>query len=267
MFREIALAARRQMHYLKAAEIDMRLWLTGKADPELPPLRLREVGTGDFRRIGEELFRLLVEQGNLQPADRVLDIGCGAGRVALPLTRYLTPPGSYDGFDVTGPAIRWCRKHITRAHPHFTFEHARVKNSLYSLRGKRAEEFVFPYGDGRFDLVFAMSVFTHLRLAEMEQYVREARRVLTPGGRLLATFFLLNEATEARLDSLPEAYRFPVREGESRIADDLNPGWAVAHEEATVRRAFDGFSSVRVMGGQWAGRMGPTFQDLVVAGC
>ena len=47
----------------------------------------------------------VLERHGLKPEHRVLDIGCGVGRVALPLTRYLTS-GTYDGFDIVK---RWIR--------------------------------------------------------------------------------------------------------------------------------------------------------------
>ncbi|HEX8254186.1 MAG TPA: hypothetical protein VF846_13660 [Thermoanaerobaculia bacterium] len=65
--------------------------MTGKADRDLPPLRLRDVGGGDFRQVGEDLVKVLADHG-LKSTDRVLDIGCGVGRVALP--RVLRPGGT-----------------------------------------------------------------------------------------------------------------------------------------------------------------------------
>ncbi len=56
----------------------------------VPPRHLqRLVGNGDFQQIGDNLLQLLIEYTDLQPSERVLDIGCGIGRVARPLTRYL----------------------------------------------------------------------------------------------------------------------------------------------------------------------------------
>src|SRR5436309_7246167 len=115
--------ARQALEYLAAAHIDLRLWLTGKSDPELPPLRMRFVGMGDFRAIGQELAELLVRVGGLRPSDRVLDIGSGIGRVAIPLTRVLDAGASYDGFDVVERGVDWCRRHITPRHPNFRFHH------------------------------------------------------------------------------------------------------------------------------------------------
>src|SRR5437870_5090469 len=95
------------LEYLAAAHIDLRLWLTGKVDPELPPLRMRFVGMGDFRAIGDEMLDLFVRVGGLRRTDRVLDIGSGIGRVAIPLTRYLDLSATYDGFDIVKRGIDW----------------------------------------------------------------------------------------------------------------------------------------------------------------
>src|SRR4051795_4523773 len=195
--------AGRTADWLAAAHIDLRLWLTGKADSELPPLRLRFVGAGDFRSVGEELKDLLVRFG-LTPADRVLDVGSGVGRVAIPLTGYLHSSGSYDGFDVVGRAVNWCRRHITKCHPNFRFHHVKVRNSEYRGSGAAAAEFRFPFNDASFDFAFATSLFTHLMLVETRRYLQQAARVLAPGGRLLATFFLLNEHSRDVLPRLEE---------------------------------------------------------------
>ena len=152
-------------------------------------MRLRFVGAGDFRAVGEEMVKLLTSVGGLQADDRVLYIGCGAGRVALPLTRLLT--STYEGFDVVKAAIRWCQRHITAHHPRFRFRHANLYNSFYNRRGVDAAHFRFPYDDASFDFAFATSVFTHLDVDSTRNYLDEAHRVLRPGGRLLATFFVL----------------------------------------------------------------------------
>lgn len=52
----------------------------------------------------------------------MLDVGCGSGRMALPLTGYLNSEGRYAGFDISQKAIAWCQEHITSAHPNFQFE-------------------------------------------------------------------------------------------------------------------------------------------------
>jgi len=241
------------MNYLHAAYIDLRLFLTGKREKGLPPLRLRDVGAGDFKRIGEELVALLIRHG-LQPEHRLLDIGCGVGRVALPLTRYLTG-GTYDGFDIVRRWIRWCRRNITSAHPNFRFTHANVYNSHYNRRGVPASQYRFPYDDASFDFVFATSVFTHLDPAAARNYLHEAQRVLRPGGTLLATFFLVDEAIEnAALD-------FKVDRGDHRLLSDDDPDWAIAFD----RSILDQLPSYTIERGAWRNRGGEQFQDVVIA--
>src|SRR5437660_8110638 len=161
----------RAADWVAAAHIDLRLWLTGKADTDLPPLRLRFVGAGDFRAVGEELKDLLVRFG-LKPTDRVLDAGSGVGRVAIPLARYLHSSGSYDGFDIVRRAVTWCRRHITQHHPNFRFHHVKVRNSEYRGSGAAAVEFRFPFEDASFDFAFATSLFTHLMLDETRRYLQ-----------------------------------------------------------------------------------------------
>ena len=258
-------AVRRSLEYLAAAHIDLRLWLTGKTDREIPPLRMRFVGIGDFRGVGNDLAALLVKTGGLRPADRVLDIGCGVGRVALPLTRYLGADATYDGFDVVKSAIRWCQRNITAGHPNFRFHHVKVANTEYRARGEPASEFRFPFADRSFDFAFATSLFTHLTADEMRRYFAETARVLVPGGRLLATFFLLNDVSVAAL-STRDVYHFPFVVGATRLMDADNPGVAVAIDETTLlKMASDaGLKIERVEYGLWSGRQGISFQDVVV---
>ena len=69
----------------------------GWRDPLLPPDWLDPGGRRErFRVTGEEFFQYFVELCGLMPHERVLDVGCGTGRMARSLTRYLTG-GSYDG--------------------------------------------------------------------------------------------------------------------------------------------------------------------------
>ncbi len=239
----------------------------GRRDPLTPPRRLQQaVGDSDFVATGAEFGRLLDDLGVLSPDARVLDIGCGAGRIARVLAGRLRPSGSYDGFDVMADAVAWCRRAYGAAGlaVPFRFVHADIENALYNPGGRvRAAEYRFPYVDGAFDLVLATSVFTHLLAETAAWYLAEAARVLAPGGVLFTTWFLVRDVGP------DAAFRFDRFEGgPAYVADPALPEAAVGYEEewvsaqlADVGLAFDRPALL----GTWAGGAGTSFQDLVIA--
>lgn len=237
--------------------------------PLRPPVQL-DKGRGDFTRIGRRWLSVFVELGGLRPEHRVLDVGCGSGRVAVPLGDYLSPDGEYRGFDIQPESIEWCRRTISKRFPNLRFEVADVYNAFYNPEGRwHPHEYRFPYEDASFDLVFLTSVFTHMRSPEVRQYLSEIARVLRPGGRCVISFFLLNPETRRLIGEgkAKRAFRFEM---DGSFADDEeNPEAAIAYEEPVVREVF-GEAGLRIVEpihyGRWSGRaehlMG---QDVVVA--
>lgn len=222
-----------------------------------PPAWMPLVGTGAFDAVGQEYFGYFTQLAGLRPGDQVLDVGCGMGRMALPLTGYLDPAaGRYTGFDIDPGAIRWCQAQITPRYPHFTFQHVPVINRNYQLTGAAADRFRFPYPDAAFDFVIATSLFTHMLPADAQNYLDEIARVLRPGGRGLLTFFLLNPEAEACLAAGRGHLDFQPG-GRYRLVNPELPETAVAHAEAEVRGwlAHSGLGLVEPMHyGNWCGR-------------
>ncbi len=96
--------------------------------------------------------------------------------------------------------------------------------------------------------------------------MRECARVLAPGGRLFATFFLLNDASIAALPTR-DWYSFPVIRGPIRLLDADSPATGVAYDEKFLAELIRdaGLAIERVAYGQWTGRQdAPTFQDIVL---
>ena len=169
--------------------------VSGKTD--LPPLHLRRyVGPlSSFESSGVEFMGYVREIAGLQTDERVLDVGCGCGQMALHLKDYLNESGSYVGVDINRPSINWCRKKIARRHKNFDFAHIDVRNLAYNPNGtQHAEAYRFPFADRSFDLILLKSVFTHMRPPDVSNYLGEVSRLMKNNGRCLATFFLLNDA-------------------------------------------------------------------------
>ncbi|MEX2030837.1 MAG: class I SAM-dependent methyltransferase [Anaerolineales bacterium] len=145
----------------------------------IPPawLRYSVAGSTDidrYLRVGQtcsqDLMSALRGVGcHLENAGDVLDFGCGCGRTLRFLEKY-SPPTRFFGSDVHLAAIAWCRRNLSFAR--FTRNQA-----LPPL----------PYPDARFDLVYAISVLTHLSEAFQMQWLDELCRVTRPGGLLLLT--------------------------------------------------------------------------------
>lgn len=242
-------------------------------DDELVPSPALALSVGgDFRETGEEFFTYFVDIGGLRPADAVLEVGCGVGRMAVPLTRFLTDGGGrYDGFDVMADAVAWCRTHITPRFPAFTFQHAALRNRAYNVSATTlATDFVFPYPDASFDFVCLTSVFTHLLPDEVQHYLAEIVRVLRPGGRSFSTFFLLNaESLGLMRAGLSPHFPFAHRLDDCRVQDADVPEAAVAYDEERIRRWYRAAGlaiAEPVRYGTWCGRLdGLSLQDIVLA--
>jgi len=211
----------------------------------LPPRRLmvRVAMTADadwFLRSGRAGYDAIAAHVPLDDVRSVLDFGCGCGRV----TRYFHGfAGDVAGSDVSAPAIDWCRDNL--------------RFGRFEVNGL-APPLVFD--DESFDLVYALSVFTHLTDDLQLAWRDELRRVLRPGGRLLLTTH--GEAYVPRLDP-GERVRFERGELVVRWGEVAGSNLCSAyHPEQYLRETFaDGFAFLEL---EPEGARGNPTQDLVL---
>jgi SAM-dependent methyltransferase len=122
-------------------------------------------GASDARLIAEMLER---NGTKIEDMGAALDFGCGCGRVARHLAARSGP--EIHGVDISAPAVRWCQR------------------NLHFMRARRIDvEPPLDYPDARFDLVYALSVFTHLPEQLTQRWLAELVRIMRPGGLLLFT--------------------------------------------------------------------------------
>jgi SAM-dependent methyltransferase len=140
-----------------------------------PELMVRVAGTGDAAwfvesgRLAEESIRAALGRAGapIGSLDAILDFGCGCGRV---LRRWHGLDARVCGSDLSGPAVEWCRTHLP-----------------FVEVGVNGIEPPLTYCDASFDVVYALSVLTHLPVETQLAWRDELGRVLRPGGHLLLT--------------------------------------------------------------------------------
>jgi len=248
--------------------LDAYEYITGKRPEGVPSKGRIFIGHGDYLAQGEKFLGYFKELAGLQSNHAVLDVGCGIGRMAVPLTRFLDKNGSYDGFDIVKSGIDWCNKHITPRYPNFRFRYTGLYNQLYNTTDKSdAGKFIFPYADAGFDFVFLTSVFTHMLPKETEHYLFEISRVMKPGATCLMSFFLVNCESEDLMITKPTHMNFPVNKGFYRLHSRQVETANVAYDEEWL---LDKLENARlkletIKYGSWCGRTNFfDYQDLLI---
>jgi len=146
----------------------------------LPPdhLQVRQVGSvwgENFYRGGRKIFDQIAVAFDgvgrpLTTARRVLDFGCGCGRVLRGFGE-VSPQGEIWGCDIDAETIAWNNAHLA---------------DFASFYANPADP-PTRWPDGYFDAIYTVSVFTHLPEDLQLAWVRELHRLLEPGGILVAS--------------------------------------------------------------------------------
>ncbi len=124
---------------------------------------------GEFEAFGIVQLEMLKHYG-LADGQFLVDVGCGSGRLAIPLSRSLDV--RYLGLDIV-PAL---------------VNHARQRTARPSFRFEVIDRLRIPLGDGVCDMACFFSVFTHLAHHQTYLYLEDAKRVLKRGATIVFSF-------------------------------------------------------------------------------
>jgi ubiquinone/menaquinone biosynthesis C-methylase UbiE len=116
--------------------------------------------------------KMTIELAGIKEGERVLDVGCGTGTLAIAAGRQTGPTGEVYGIDPSAEMITVAREKAAKAGVDAQFQ-AAVMEKL-------------PFPDGHFDLVLSSLVLHHLPDDVKRAGFAEVNRVLNPGGRFLA---------------------------------------------------------------------------------
>lgn len=239
----------RQVEYLPE---NMRYWRGKREDVPVPPLALIDLVSGQpdipwfllgGQRASTAIREALGRQDvGLKNLSNLLDFGCGCGRV-LRNWSDLSGDVAVHGTDLNPRLVKWCQQHLA---------FARVEtNGL---------EPPLPFPDSYFDLVYSLSVFTHLPEHLQQRWMDEVRRVLAPSGYLV--FSTHGEHSAADLDRSERA-RFAAGTLVVRASEDAGSNACGAYHpseyvRATLASGFDVLDHVP------QGALGNPPQDLWV---
>lgn len=257
----------RKLYYLPQDVIDK---LTGNTHKYVPPRGSIYTGSPASAKTyisqSKHQLNLLKQEIDLKPSDHVLDIGSGIGRTAISLCEFLDNHGKYEGFDVVKLGVDWCKSRIGKDFPNFNFTYVPLFNDLYNDDGQKAENFKFPYTDNEFDKIFSFSVFTHMQIEEIQNYLFEINRVLKKDGLASSTFFLYNdEEIDAIIKN--EKFNFRIeREGYRLMNDKVkSANIAIDKERLNLMAKNANLEIVSILNGFWKGTSNAIeFQDFVV---
>jgi SAM-dependent methyltransferase len=168
-----------------------------------------------------EVIRMMNLCG-LSAESRLLDIGCGQGRIAIGASATLPNIRSYTGIDVHKPSIEWCQKYLARDRFHFL--HVDTPNERYNPSGKGVVR--LPIGSGAVDVAFLYSVFTHMHLPDIQAHLAEIARALVPGGRCLLTIYA-------------EDWRVPEEENPEDYLPEMGKNVGALHRVVIDKSAFE----------------------------
>ena len=138
----------------------------------------------------------------MNPKSRVLDVGCGQGRLPIGIIHAIGKI-DYLGVDVDFRMIDWCKHNIEKNYPSFKFKHLNFYNERYNPNGRMINHYPL-YTALEFDIIYLCSVFTHMTEEDMRIYLRDFSHILKKKGKIFFTAFVEDDVPDISIN--PENY-------------------------------------------------------------
>lgn len=224
----------------------------------------------DYIKVGEGITGNMRGGGFLKAEHRVLDVGCGLGRLARPLVGFLL--GEYHGIDTNKSSINWCKENFQDV-SNFYFYFSDVYSTSYNTSSVlNAQEYTFPFSDACFDFVWSTSLFTHMLIDQFARYISEMSRVMVSGAHCWNTYLLLDHFADEAAAKLDGSTRwclpYRVDGGRVRSLDDTASQVALDEERVVKLHLKAGLEIVDIRYGPWSGRttnVRAGGQDVIIA--
>ena len=163
------------------------------------PIVPGELYTGDWAAFPNQYdayskaFKQLTLIEHIKSYNNILDIGCGAGRLALGLLSNNALVEKYIGIDVNHLAINWCNQNINSHNKKYEFFFLNKYNARYAKKNIVNDDVslldIEPFKH-KYDLVYLYSVFSHLIPKDIIQYLNIFKHILTINGIVYVTAFV-----------------------------------------------------------------------------
>lgn len=153
-----------------------------------------------------EIISLVQERLSLHTLARcdVLDVGCGV-RFTQAIVNRQIPIGSYTGVDTHKPLIDFLQSEVTD--PRFAFAWWNVHNDQYNSLGEPMQSYGNLPVDGKYDIIWLFSVFTHLFPHDSRKLLQILRQYAHEDTALVFTAFVVDDIEDfENRSAMPEIY-------------------------------------------------------------
>jgi len=169
-------------------------------DLNLPIFRSNEGLNDDSKYIYSTIqqWSVIAEAGGAPAGCKILDFGCGQGRMVNGLMAGGLDFESYLGIDTSYRDIDWCNIYL-RYNSKIKFSCVPGHNERYNPSCDIRSN--LPSKHGKFDLIIANSVFSHMKVYDVQFYLNEFSRILEDGGHVYLTAFLHDGDMDEKIEN------------------------------------------------------------------